>query len=179
MQRNEESELKGNFRVQQAKSNLFPLFGTPYVIYSLLFTVHKLIVAFYIPYKAAFEDEPPWSTVYFDFYLDFVFFIDILIMFNMPLYDEKSRLITDRKVISIKYLRTWFIFDLLACWPSSYLRKRSALWPRTQDDTYNFVTLNFNSVPRLYRLLLLTKMIRTRRITEFLTFTLKKIQINV
>ena len=87
IQRNEESELRGNFQISQTKSNLFPLFGTSYVFYNLFFTVHKLAIAFYIPFKAAFEGEPSWESVYFDFYLDFVFFIDILITFNMPLYD--------------------------------------------------------------------------------------------
>ena len=81
--------LKGNFKVQQTKSSLFPLFGPWYLMYSFFFTFHKLVIAFYIPFKAAFEGEPTWASVYFDFYLDLVFFLDILTTFNMPLYDQK------------------------------------------------------------------------------------------
>lgn len=99
------------------------------MIYNFFYAFHKILIAFYLPFKTAFEGEPSWASVYFDFYLDVVFFADILITFNMPLYDQKSRLITDRKVISIKYLRTWFLFDLAVCAPFSYFYKNSASWP--------------------------------------------------
>lgn len=97
----------------------------------------------------------------------------------MPLYDKKSRLITDRKVISIKYLRTWFIVDLILCWPLSYWRKVSASWPNSKDDVLNFIQLNYSSVPRFYKIMLILKVIRIRRITEFITFTLKKLSLNI
>ena len=119
MQNNEESELK------IVKSNLFPQFGSVYVFYNYYYAVHKLVIAFYTPYKCAFELEPHLGTVIFDFYLDAIFFINILITFNIPLYDQKSRLITDRKIIAMKYLRTWFILDVLVCFPFSYFRKIS------------------------------------------------------
>lgn len=92
----------------------------------------------------------------------------------MPLYDQKSRLITDRKVISIKYLRTYFIIDLMICWPLSYWRKESATWPNSKDDVLNFIQLNYTSVPRFYKILLALKIFRIRRINEFITFSLKK-----
>jgi hypothetical protein len=148
-------------------------------MYNFFFTIHKLIIAFYIPFKAAFEGEPTWSSVYFDFYLDLVFFLDIIITFNMPLYDQKSRLITDRKVISIKYLRTWFMIDLVICWPLSYWRKVSATWPNSKDDILNLIQLNYTSLPRYYKFLLILKILRIRRITELITFSLKKFQLSI
>jgi hypothetical protein len=141
--------------------------------------MHKVIIAFYIPFKCAFEDEPSWSTVYFDFYLDLVFFIEILITFNMPLYDQKSRLVTDRKVIAIKYLRTFFILDLVFLFPFSYYRKISATTPRDKDDLLNFVSLNFTSVPRFYKILLFGKILRIRKVTELISYCLKKTSITV
>lgn len=97
-----------------------------FVIYNCVFTTLKLLIAFYIPFKAAFEIEPSWGSVYFDFFIHIVFFANIIITFNMPLYDEKSRLVINRKIIAIKYLRSWFLIDLLVCFPASYFRKISA-----------------------------------------------------
>ena len=50
-----------------------------------------------IPFKLAFmEDNEEWVYVYYDIFLDLLFFFDILIRFNTPIY-SKGRLITDRK----------------------------------------------------------------------------------
>lgn len=88
VQRNEESELKGNFKVPRHKQLFFfPTQGPVFMFYNFFFAVHKILTAFYIPMKAAFEDTPEDHSVYFDFYLDAVFLIDIIITFNMPLYD--------------------------------------------------------------------------------------------
>ncbi len=145
---------------------MFPIQGPVFVIYNSVFTTLKLLIAFYIPYKAAFEQEPTWGSVYFDFFLDLMFFANIIITFNMPLYDEKSRLVINRKIIAIKYLRSWFLLDLIVCFPASYFRKISSTWPNNKDDFNNFFQLNFTSIPRFYKLILLIQMIRTRQITD-------------
>ena len=111
----------------------------------------------------------------FDFYLDFVFFVDIILTFNMPIYDQKSRLITDRKLIAIRYLRSWFLMDIIVCLPFSFIRKNSADWPNSKDDLLNFVTLNWTSIQRFYRVILLTKILRIRRIIDNITYCLKKL----
>ena len=143
------------------------------MIYNFFYAFHKILIAFHTPFKAAFEYEPSWTSVYFDLYLDIVFFADILITFNMPLYDEKSRLITDRKVISLKYLRTWFLVDLIICFPLSYLRKTSHNWEHS-SDFQDIFTLNFTAMPYAYKVLLLAKILRVRRVIEFMTYCLKK-----
>jgi hypothetical protein len=144
------------------------------MFYNFFFAIHKILTAFYIPLKAAFEDTPEPESVYFDFYLDAVFLIDIIITFNMPLYDQKSRLITDRKVIARKYLKTWFLADLMVCFPVSYFRLNSAHWVRNKDEIQNLFTLNFTSMPRVYRIMLMCKLVRIRRTIEMLTYCLKK-----
>ena len=42
------------------------------------------------------DKNEDWVYVYYDFFLDFLFFCDMLIRFNTPIYSE-GRLITDRK----------------------------------------------------------------------------------
>jgi hypothetical protein len=134
MKQNEESELKGNLKILTKEKYMFPIIGPVNIFYNFFYLFHKLTTVVYIPFKAAFEQEPTWGTVYFDFYLDLIFFIDIVIIFNMPLYDKKSRLITDRKFISMRYIKSWFIFDLIVLLPLSYFRKISVDWPNSKDD---------------------------------------------
>jgi len=70
--------LRFNYKVSKARSYLLPVNGSLFAAYNFFFTFHKLIIAVYLPFKVAFEQEPTWGAVYFDFYLDVVFFIEIL-----------------------------------------------------------------------------------------------------
>jgi hypothetical protein len=112
--------------------------------------------------------------VLFDSYLDVVFFIDIILIFNRPIYDSNLRMITDRKVIAIKYLISFFILDLICCFPFSYFKLQSEHIPRSKNDLQNLLTGNFNSVPRFYKMMLITKILRIRNIVQHLTVALKK-----
>ena len=131
-------------------------------------------MAFYHPYALAFIDDPDWYLVGFDFYMDAIFLLEILATFFIPIYDKNQRLITDRRVIALYYLNTYFMFDLLACFPLSYVKMTSAAWPRSKNDVKNFLTFNYNSVPRFYKLMLSVKFFRLKRAVSMLKFVLKK-----
>ncbi len=45
-----------------------------------------------------------------------IFTADIFINFNTALY-RKARLVTDRKVIAVRYLKSWFLIDLISAIP--------------------------------------------------------------
>ena len=112
-----------------------------------------------VPFKLVFmEKNEGWGYVYYDLVIDFIFFLDILIRFNMPIY-SKGRFITDRKQIAMNYIKTWFILDLLCCIPFSWIRKNSEHWPRGSNDMENFLTFNFNALPRFYPMMVLPKML--------------------
>jgi len=87
--KNEEADLRGNYEAFSKGNYLFPHFGPVFTIFNFFYLIHKTIIAFYIPYKCAFESSPTWGSVGFDFYLDFIFLIEILINFNLPVYDLK------------------------------------------------------------------------------------------
>jgi hypothetical protein len=67
---------------------LIPFHGHMATAYRLFFFIHKLIVLFYVPIGAAFSPHPTWSVVIFDFYLDFIFLVEIVTMFFMPYNDS-------------------------------------------------------------------------------------------
>lgn len=131
-------------------------------------------MAFYHPYALAFIDDPDWYDVGFGFYMDFIFLLEILATFFIPIYDKNQRLIADRRVIALHYMNTYFMIDLLACFPLSYVKMNSANWPRSKNDIKNFLTFNYNSVPRFYKLMLSIKFVRLRRSVSMLKFVLKK-----
>lgn len=145
-----------------------PMNGKIFTAYTLFYLLHKAIIAFFLPYRLGFEDEPSWGIVFFDMYLDVVFFADIVITFHKPVSTNEGHTITDKRVIAFLYLKTWFVLDLIACFPHTFFRKRSQDWPRDKDDVKNFLTLNYKSLPRFYYVLLATKMIRIRQISSYL-----------
>ena len=70
-----------------------------------------------------------WQAIF----VDFIFFLDIIIKFNTPVY-KQGRLVTNRKQIALLYVKTWFILDFLALIPFSFLRKNSEHWPRWKNE---------------------------------------------
>lgn len=173
--KNEEADLRGNFEVFSKRTMLFPHYGPMFTFYNFFYVVHKAIVAFYIPYKCAFEGVPTWGSVAFDFYLEAIFFMEIILTFNLPVYDQKQRLVTDRKKIALNYIQRWFFLDMIVLFPFSYFKKVSEDWPRSSNNLLNFVSLNFNSVPRFYEILLISKIIRMRKLEIMTSYCMKKL----
>ena len=92
--------------------------------YSYWMLLHKLYVAFSIVVRMAFEGKPDYSMVLAEFYLDAVFFVDVIRCFTQP-YPEGTKVITDRRAIMRRYLRTWFVFDLYSFFPLALIRYHS------------------------------------------------------
>lgn len=55
--------------------------------------------------------------------IDFIFFIDMILIFNTAYYDEDFKMIQHRGVIAITYFKGWFLVDLLAIFPIGHLQK--------------------------------------------------------
>ncbi len=49
--------------------------------------INQIIISLLIPFKVTFMlKTEDWGYVYYDFVVDFIFFIDIIIKFNTPIY---------------------------------------------------------------------------------------------
>ena len=126
--------MKGNIKTQVAQTGLFPTFGKINLIYTIIILLNQIVISFLIPFKVTFMlKTEDWAYVYYDLFVDFIFFIDIIIKFNTPIY-KQGRLMTDRKQIALLYVKTWFILDFLALIPFSFLRKNSEHWPRGKNE---------------------------------------------
>lgn len=83
----------------------------------------------------------------YNYVVDGLFFVDIIINFYMAYYDDNHELVTDRKVIASHYLRGWFSYDVASI--SSLLM----LLPGMDDSNW----LKFFRIVRVLRIAKLVK----------------------
>ena len=62
----------------------------------------------------AFLEELSIEFVIIEYILDFIFLIDVFVNFLTAFYNEEHKLITDLSKIALKYIKSWFIIDILA-----------------------------------------------------------------
>ena len=68
-------------------------------------TILLFLFSFKTPYDIAFNSVTPSQfSKGIDYFIDVIFFIDILFTFNTAYYDNGMVIIHDRKIIGIKYL---------------------------------------------------------------------------
>ena len=73
------------------------------------------------PYRIAFVEKDGVDWIIVNFFVDFLFLLDILIIFNTAFYDEDFIIIDCRKQISMQYIQSWFFIDLLSIIPFDLL----------------------------------------------------------
>lgn len=49
--------------------------------------------------------------------MDLLFIVDIIVNFNSAFYTINDVLVTDRRRITKRYIKGWFLVDFLACIP--------------------------------------------------------------
>jgi CRP-like cAMP-binding protein len=99
------------------------------------------------------NSEDAWFVV--DITIDFLFFLDILVNFNSAYYDTNGILISNRKTITLKYLKSWFLIDIISSIPFSLI----------SDNKNNAGTLlRVSKLPRLAKLLKLSSLVKLLRI---------------
>ncbi|KAI5615863.1 potassium voltage-gated channel subfamily H member 1 isoform X2, partial [Silurus asotus] len=81
-----------------------------------------LILTFYtaimVPYNVSFktkQNNVAWLVI--DSVVDVIFLVDIVLNFHTTFVGPAGEVISDPKLISMNYLKTWFVIDLLSCLP--------------------------------------------------------------
>jgi len=110
-------------------------------VWSILIIILLIYVSFVMPFNLAFYEENDeteeelrgekkrfhWRTNWgysVDIIADFVFFADIFITSLTAYYDDKEgALVTDNKIIFKRYLKGWFVIDLIASLPYTPLEE--------------------------------------------------------
>lgn len=115
----------------------------------LLFTIYSILVE---PYQMAFEVDQLRSLFILELTIDFLFFIDMIISFFTGYYDEKLSVETSLKKIFLRYLKSWFILDLITCFPLQLF----------------FQGFNYNSALRMAGFKRLWKIVRVAKLLRFI-----------
>jgi hypothetical protein len=93
------------------------------MVWDLMISVILLLTCFVTPFNLAFGEEVDavvWYVV-FNYSIDFLFLIDIIINFNTAYQSELYETIDDREKIAMNYIKGWFFIDLLAIIPFEVL----------------------------------------------------------
>lgn len=101
--------------------------------------IAPLIVVFRIPMSA--------KLIALDVLITFTFIADIVVQFNAS-YSVRQKQISDRKAIAIRYIKGWFILDLFATIPWTFITSRHLI---------------FNRILRFFRLIRLLKLFGSSR----------------
>lgn len=101
----------------------------------------------------------PWNLDLLDIFGQVAFFIDIFLQFFVAFRDSQTyKMVFSRELIAIRYLKSHFIFDLLACMPWDFIYTASG---RKEEVRY----------------LLLIRLVRARKILDFFSRLEKDIRV--
>lgn len=103
-----------------------------------------------LPLRVAFGDNEFGFFSMVDLLIDCGFMVDIYINFNTG-YDDGGIIIMDPKFVRQKYMKTWFLFDLVSSFPFDLL----LLFSSTSAENYLYFRL-----PKLLRIFRLPRLFR-------------------
>jgi hyperpolarization activated cyclic nucleotide-gated potassium channel 1 len=137
-----------------------------------------------MPYRISFVDDTvsiSWFIV--DTVIDASFFTDILINFNSAFENLDGTVVSNRRQVALRYLRTWFFLDLLACFPFEAVGNAFTTEDTSSSDSQSNYhnLLRLIKLPRLYRLLRVTrilKLIKQTKDSEFIEKLQDTLQLN-
>ena len=118
-----------------------------------------------VPYRIGFL-APSQSDNNYDYLVDIIFFIDIVLTFNTTFIDTNTDiLITSRPIIASQYLKFWFWLDLLSTVPFDFFVRIS-----TNSSSLRSGSLGALKLFRILRLTRLTKLYRIVKSQSFEKF---------
>ena len=142
-------------------------------MWDLLIAFLILYSAIITPYDIAFSDNN--KVNWFEILIDVLLGIDIVLTFFSAYTDDEENLVKNHKKIIKKYLKSWFIIDIISVLPISYFLNL--------DGKYGSLT-KISKLPKLYRLIKLTKLLRITKMSskgnlnKVTKFFMEKLKIN-
>ena len=142
-------------------------------MWDLLIAFLILYSAIITPYEIAFSDNNKVS--WFEVLIDILLGIDIVLTFFSAYTDDEENLVKNHKKIIKKYLKSWFIVDIISVLPISYIFNASG--------RFSGLT-KISKLPKLYRLVKLTKLLRITKMSskgnlnKVTKFFMEKLKIN-
>ena len=93
---------------------------TPKAIWDVTCMLAIIYQSIVIPFRLCFNEDAVGGMYIFESIIDCIFLVDITISFNTGFY-QKGYLVMKRRDIVINYMKTWFLIDLIASFPYSWV----------------------------------------------------------
>lgn len=104
--------------------------------------------------------------------IDVLFWMDLFVNLFSGYIDDEGKIIVNRRQVMLSYFKGWFAFDLIACFPLSYMLD-AILEEDSSTSAQNIKLVKLVKLPRLYRLFRMARVIKLMNIigkTEILDF---------
>jgi len=139
--------------------------GTFKKVWSVVLMVFMLYTATLMPYRIAFEEAVYWDfwTVV-DMVLDFVFIIDLVCNFFSITQRDDGSVEFHRGKIALMYLRTWFLVDLISCFPMTLVDFCTGAGSESSAPSSKYNSLmRLARLPRMYKLLRIVRVMKVMK----------------
>jgi voltage-gated potassium channel Kch len=123
----------------------------------MFITLALVFACIVTPYRIAFVEKDGLDWVIINGFVDVLFLLDILIIFNTATYDEDFITIDCRRRISLQYIQSWFFIDLLSIIPFDHLLHSS----NRSTSMARIVRIG-----RMYKLVKLTRLLKMLRLVK-------------
>ena len=134
--------------------------------WDLFITLVLLLTCFITPYRIAYGSvyDEPWGWQFISYTIDFLFLVDIGVIFNSAFYNDEFLIVEDRKIIAKAYLHSWFVVDLCAIIPFNVIIQAGDDVSATKNSNYE----DFLRLARFGRMYKLIKIIRLLRVLKII-----------
>lgn len=140
--------------------------------FDAILLIVTLFAALEVPLHLSLKYHPPHWIQVINLIYPFLFTVDIIVAFFTTITVDGQE-VTSKKTIAIKYLRSWFIVDLIAAVPFDLIFSEGYL-----SEASNAARSLRLFSPRYIQILLLVRMLRIYHIFPFLERTKKKELLN-
>ena len=130
------------------------------IVWEFIVATLLIITCLTIPVTLAlnFDQEESFEWKIFNWGVDIIFGIDIIITFNTAIQVDQCEIIVNKKEIAKLYLEKWFWIDLLVTLPFTDLL---SLWSRSMKNLAQFA--KFVRILKIIRLIRLVKLLKVAK----------------
>ena len=130
-----------------------------HVIWDLIGFICIIYQMFVTPYRICFDADSYGVWYFIEIFIDSIFILDIFVSFNTS-YIDKGILVAERKKVIWNYLKGWFLMDLIASFPYTYIIEYFVIRDEAQDTN----DLSYLKTPSLLRLLKIIRILKVLRL---------------
>lgn len=140
--------------MERSKSCLIIKYNSkPKLYWDNFLAVMIVYVIIVLPYKFSFVDDPPIWWEIFDYCVDALFFVDIILTFFHSYLDQDERPVYSLKKIAKRYLKFWFWIDFFSILPLEFIIANGNL----------NILLRVSRLNKIYKLVRFSRMIKSSK----------------